>query len=121
MAVNKRYMVVGKWYGQRWSDGDFEVWDSRADAESALLWRDNGRLDTQRALSETHHGSDFLHITRVEHAAFFTDSDSDARYIDVYGFEAEYSKACMAWTFLVDEPIYRLSLGPRGGVRRENF
>lgn len=121
MAVNKRYMVVGKWYGQRWAGADFEVWNSRADAEQALRWRDNGGTDSQRTLGELEYGSDFLHITRLEHTAFYADSDNDARYIDVYGFEAEYNKDTMSWVFLVGDPVYRLVLGPRGGVRKESF
>ena len=121
MAANKRYMVVGKWYGQRWADADFEVWESQAAARRSLEVRDNMNLDAQRTLCEAEYGSDFMHIGYVEHTAFCADSDNDARYIDVYDFDMEYDESLMSWKFLVGDPVYRLFLGPRGGVRKENF
>lgn len=122
MAANRRYMVVGKWYGQHWTDSDFEIWESSAAAELSLLRRDNGRLDTQVRLGEAQYGSDFHRVVSVDHTAFFADDDNDKRYIDVYTHESGYDPQIMAWKFLIaDYPSYRLVLGPRGGVSKENF
>lgn len=121
MAVNRRFMVVGKWYGQRWADADFEVWDSRERAERSLWIRDNMRLDRQRILGDVpHYGGDWMHISRLEYTSFYADS-LEACYIDVYGHEMEYSHPTLSWVFRVGEPLYRLSYGPRGGIVRESF
>lgn len=120
MAANKRYMVVGKWYGQRWANADFEVWESQAAARRSLEIRDNMNWDLQRSLRETEPYSDFHTVASARDMKFYAD-DNDARYIDVYGMEMEYDESLMSWKFLVGEPVYRLMLGPRGGVRKENF
>jgi hypothetical protein len=122
MASNKRYMVVGKWYGQRWADADFEVWESESHARHSLLVRDNMNWDSRTLLQEVS-GSwgEFHTISHVENVRFYADS-RETRRIDIYAVELEYDPRLMAWKFKVaSDPWYRLTLGPRGGVRKEMY
>lgn len=119
MAINKRYMVVGKWYGQRWADADFEVWESMEAAKRSLRVRDNMNWDDQRQLGETLDGR--LSVANSDSVRFYADSDNEARYIDIYCFIREYDEKLESWVYLIGEPIVRLTLGPRGGVRKESF
>lgn len=118
--INRRHAIVGKWYGKNWEDSRFELFPKLEDAKLSLIRRENGNSDISRPLREADRHREDYFLQDWENLDYFA-GDNSERYIDMYEAIPCWSPDRMAWAWVIGEPIYRLTLGPRGGVRKESF
>lgn len=118
--INRRHAIVGKWYGKKWEDADFELFPTLDDAKLSLIRRENGHSDISRPLRERSPYQGDYFLQDWENLDYFA-GDASERYIDIYETTSYWSPDRMAYAWMIVDPIYRLTLGPRGGVRKEGF